>query len=94
MLRAIILFYQLSLKIVQDTSTLENNKMTWNRIEQNLATQYELLIQMKRIKPTLDDAQIIEQFKDINKQIIQGFKNLKTNLKKAVNNYVTLRYIT
>eukprot|EP00472_Partenskyella_glossopodia_P014420 CAMPEP_0197516298 /NCGR_PEP_ID=MMETSP1318-20131121/1164_1 /TAXON_ID=552666 /ORGANISM="Partenskyella glossopodia, Strain RCC365" /LENGTH=638 /DNA_ID=CAMNT_0043064923 /DNA_START=53 /DNA_END=1969 /DNA_ORIENTATION=- len=72
MLKCIILFYEKSMKVIEDKS--RTPRVTWSRVKATLKDQYTALTTMKFLMPDMVSLALNEEFEDRQKDILKGFE--------------------
>jgi len=77
MLRNIIKFYELSIKVIKSSS---DKKMTWARIKRNMEKTYDELVKMKFILPSKSEKEIQGDLDKLLKEMHSGFQELTVSV--------------
>lgn len=75
MAKAIVCFYENSKKAISE-SKMEENKISWAIISNQLETEFTELTQMKFKDPEIPKDELIKYFDDLCDSIDQGFRKL------------------
>jgi len=76
MLRNMIKFYDLSIKAIRGSA---DRKVTWSRIRLHLKKQYDALVEMKFILPSLEENELQAELDKTLKEMQVGFQDLSSS---------------